>query len=191
MLSFRPFRSSDFILFLRCYEDAPADNLGRMTPDRAMKESTLAGYANEKVTVPLTDTSQWMQTLVILSDGEPIGLNCARAVGKSLTVLNQSFVPEWRGRGLFDEMQTLLQLYAFETLEASEANFEIRKRSIPALAHVQNRDKYEHVDDEVSARTGELLHVGKITRSAWEKPTRSVPEPVPGRGADRAEDSSP
>lgn len=179
------------MLFLRCYEDAPADNRGRMTPERAMKESTLAGYANERVTIPLTDDSAWMQTLIILNDGEPIGINCAQAEGKKVTVLNQAFVPEWRGRGLFDEMQTLLQAYAFEVLGAAEAGFAIRKRSIPALTHVQNRDKYEHVDDEVSTKTGEPLHVGKITSVAWERTVRSVSELAPDRGVDGAEDTGP
>ena len=160
------------MLMLRCYEDAPADHLGRMTPDRAMKESALAAYANEKVTTPLADDSDWMQTLVILNDGEPIGINCAKATGKAVTVLNQAFVPEWRGKGLFNEMQTLLQSYAFGELGAESAGYDIRKRSIPALAHVQNRPKYEHICDDVSLKTGEPLHVGRITRENWEKATK-------------------
>jgi hypothetical protein len=180
------------MLMLRCYEDAPADHLGRMTPDRAMKEATLAAYANEKVVTPLTDESAWMQTLVILNDGEPIGINCAKAIGKDVYVLNQAFVPEWRGKRLFGEMQTLLQTYAFKELGAESASYDIRKRSIPALAHVQNRSRYEHLGDDVSLKTGEALHVGRITRDAWAvEADGPVPRDDAGGSVDRAADPVP
>ena len=179
-LSIRPSKQSDFMVFLQCYEDWPVDEFGRYTVDRAIKESRAAAYLNERVTEPLTTDSNWTQTLIILNDGVPIGLNRAKATGTSIEVLNQAFVPEARGQGLFAEMQTLLQDYAFNTLQATEATYSIFKRSVAAVAHVENRAKYRSEDEETSPKTGEVLKRGRIERSAWEEAARPVPGDAPG-----------
>jgi hypothetical protein len=190
-LSIRPSKQSDFMVFLQCYEDWPIDEFGRYTVDRAIKESRAAAYLNEKVTEPLTADSDWTQTLIILNDGVPIGLNRAKATGTSIEVLNQAFIPEWRGRGLFDELQTLLQDYAFNTLQATEATYAIFKRSAAAVAHVENRTKYRGDGEETSPKTGEVLKRGRIDRSAWEEATRPVPGDPPDGSPDGAADRGP
>lgn len=195
MITFRPSKQSDFLLYLSCFEDVPADEQGRYTIRRAQAEATINAFANEKVAYPLTDESDWTQMLVILNDNVPIGLNRASAQGTVVTVLYQAFLPEWRGKGLFAELQTVLQDYAFNTLEATEAVYAIQKRSIGALAHVTHRGQYEVVEDEVvSDKTGEVLQVGRLAKVSWETANVSsgpVPRDVAGRDPVGETDSGP
>lgn len=164
-LRLRPVRLSDMLLFASCYEDWPADRLGFYTIDRAGRECDIAVRDNRTVSIPLDDASAWTQTLAIYTDEMPngIGIHRAKAEGRIVTVLNQAFVPEARGRGYFNELQTILQRYAFDVLGATEARFDILADSIGAVSHVSNRAKYV-IDGAAVGVTG-MLKVGRLRKA--------------------------
>ena len=155
------------MLFAACYGDWPADAAGYYSLSRAQNDCDIAVRDGRAVTYPLTAESNWQQSLAIYTDATPsgVGIHRAKAEGTVITVLNQAFIPEARGLGYFDELQTILQRYAFEVLGATEARFDIIASSVAALAHVQNRDKYT-LDGEGTGQRGALLKRGAITKDA-------------------------
>lgn len=175
-LRLRPSRLKDAALFAECYEDWPADKLGVFTVDRANRECTLCAFGNRKVAAPLTDKSNWMQTLVVevntpikgldMPVGAAIGLHRATAKGKVVTVLNQIFIPAAVGLGLFAELQTILQTYLFTVLEGDKAQFELFPEAVSAIAHVDNRETFTELVGVLS-ESGKPVLAGEITREAW------------------------
>lgn len=170
-LRLRPVALSDMLLFAACYGDWPADAAGYYSLSRAQNDCDIAVRDGRAFTYPLTADSAWQQSLAIYTDDprSGIGIHRAKAEGTVVTVLNQAFIPEARGLGYFDELQTILQRYAFEVLGATEARFDIIASSTAALSHVQNRAKYK-VEGDALGQKGAALKVGKIIktdRDAW------------------------
>lgn len=175
-LRLRPVEIYDWPVFSLCYADWPRDDKGYYSNQRAVRDCDVAVARNRFVTEPLTAESNWQITHLIYTDAVPsgIGLSRAKAQGFTVTVLNQAFIPSERGKGYMAELQQLLQKYAFDTLGAHEAGYEIIPGAVGALSHVRNRAKYE-ATGERDGHSGKLGR-GRITREAWSAWVAAHPE---------------
>lgn len=176
VLRLRPVEIYDWPVFSLCYADWPRDDKGYYSNQRAVRDCDVAVARNRLVVEPLDDTSNWQITHLIYTDATPtgVGLSRAKADGRKVTVLNQAFIPSERGKGYMAELQQLLQKYAFDTLGATEAGYEILPTAAGAKSHVNNRAKYE-ASGTREGRSG-TLDRGRITRNAWALWVETHPE---------------
>ena len=165
-IELRPLMLRDVTAWLEIKWDWPVDALGHYTFERAQRDVEANVRANEKVTRPLDQMSQWTETLVAVIRDNVIGLCRHHALGTVCTVAQQAMHPAWRGNGYFSEMNELLARYAFDTLGATEVHHELIGAAAAAHAFVNNRSRYRE-DGERQGETGKLRK-GSMTRESFD-----------------------
>ena len=169
VLHLRPLEHGDYLFWAACKRDWPKDRKGFYTLQRAIDDTDRNVRDNERVVVPLTVDSKWIQTMVAHTDTDAVGVARHRALGTSCHVLQQAIHPDHRGGGWFSAMNELLSLYAFRVLGADVVTHELLPddSAAGARAYVSNRAQYGTLGD-TTGETGKRLLAGRMRRVDFE-----------------------